>query len=236
MNSPNNDPVGCAILDYENGTHEDDIIVASDICDDDVIPVSLLFRSYDEMPELEKTALALCKGKVLDVGAAAGVHTHYLQKKGLEVEAIDISPGSVQYMKSKGLNAHQRNFFDLESTKYDTFLLLMNGLGIAGSLANLDATLLHAKKIANPNGKILCDSTDIKYLYEDEDGGMWMDLSAEYYGNFRFQMRYKNQVSEPFDWLYVDFDELSKAADRTGWRAEKRYSEDDDYLAELTLL
>lgn len=230
-----NDPVGQAILDFAQNDYDENIIVSSDICDDDVIPVAMLFRSYDEMPELEQVALSMCSGKILDIGAAAGVHATYLQNNGHEIEAIDISPGSVAHMQSKGIRARQQNFFELESGQYDTLLLLMNGLGIAGTLANLDATLIHAKKLVTAHGKIICDSTDIKYLYEDNNGGMWVDLSSEYYGDFHFQMRYKNHSSDWFDWLYVDFDHLKKAAERTGWRAEQRYLDDDHYLAELTL-
>ena len=236
MSQPQNDPIGEAILDFAQNKHDENIIVSSDICDDDVIPVTMLFRAYKEMPKLEQLALSLCSGKVLDIGAAAGVHAGYLQNNGYDIEAIDISPGSVAYMQSQGIPARQQNFFELESGEYDTLLLLMNGLGIAGTLANLDATLIHAKKLVTAHGKIICDSTDIKYLYEDNNGGMWVDLSSEYYGDFHFQMRYKNHSSNWFDWLYVDFDHLKKAAERTGWRAEQRYLDDDHYLAELTLL
>jgi hypothetical protein len=112
----------------------------------------------------------------------------------------------------------------------------MNGIGITGKLSNLDATLLHAKKLVTAHGKIICDSTDIKYLYEDETGGTWVELRSEYYGDFLFQMHYKNQNSNNFDWLYVDFKSLQEAAERTGWKANKRYVDDDHYLAELTLL
>ena len=66
----------------------------------------------------------------------------------------------------------------------------MNGIGIAKNLANLENTLLRAKGMLNENGKILCDSADIKYLYEDNDGGMWVDLNTTYYGNFKFQMTF----------------------------------------------
>lgn len=236
MDSTNNDPIGQAIQDFSKNEHDDDIIVSSDICDDDVIPVEMLFRNYSEMPELEKVALSLCSGKVLDVGAAAGAHSKHLQSEGIDVGAIDISQGSVEYMLSQEINARKCDFFELKSGDFDTLLFLMNGIGIAGSLANLDATLIHAKKIVQPKGKILCDSTDIKYLYADENGGMWVDLSADYYGDFRFQMRYKDQVSAPFDWLYVDFDNLREAAQRTGWKAVKQYADGDHYLAELTLL
>ncbi|MCR9173099.1 MAG: SAM-dependent methyltransferase [bacterium] len=231
-----NDPIGQAIQDYVSNDFDENIIVSSDICDDDVIPVEMLFRSYKEMPKIEQVALSLCKGKVLDVGAGAGVHAKYLLNQGVTAEAIDISPRAVKYMKNEGISARYANFFEESSGDYDTLLLLMNGIGIAGTLSKLDAFLLHAKKLVAAHGKIICDSTDIKYLYEDENGGMWVDLSSEYYGNFQFQMSYKDHQTETFDWLYVDFDNLQEAAKRTGWKAEKRFTDDDHYLAELTLL
>ena len=111
----------------------------------------------------------------------------------------------------------------------------MNGIGIAGKLSNLETTLEHAKSLLNPGGKILCDSSDIHSLYEDEDGSLWIDLNTEYYGNFRFQMKYKKQKGPWFDWLYVDFDNLFKAAKNVGLKAIRVLEEDDHYLAELTL-
>ncbi|MDB2657152.1 class I SAM-dependent methyltransferase [Crocinitomicaceae bacterium] len=231
-----NDPIGQAIQDFVSNDFDEHIIVSSEICDDDIIPVEMLFRSYDQMPKIEQVALSLCKGKVLDIGAGAGIHANYLKNKNFEVDAIDISPGAVKYMQSKGISARHSNFYNESAGNYDTLLLLMNGIGIAGSLANLDTTLIHAKKLVTDHGKIICDSTDIKYLYEDETGGMWVDLSSEYYGDFHFQMHYKNHQTEGFDWLYVDFENLREAAERTGWKAEKRFADEDHYLAELTLL
>jgi SAM-dependent methyltransferase len=230
------DPIGQAILDFQKTKKPADIIVKSDICEDDIIPVEVLFRNLSEMPELELHALDLVKGSVLDVGAGAGVHALELMDRGHKVLAIDTSLGAVNHMKSIGVNAVQQDFFDFNNEKFDTLLLLMNGIGIAGKLSNLEATLAHAKKLLNPGGKILCDSSDIKYLYEDEDGALWIDLNTEYYGNFRFQMQYKTEKSEWFDWLYVDFDNLFQAAKKCGFKASKIYEMDDHYLAELTLL
>jgi SAM-dependent methyltransferase len=228
------DPIGKAILDYSKTKKPFDIIVSSEICEDDIIPVEVLFRSFDEMPELEKEALSLCKGKILDVGAGAGSHAMYLSDMGLDVTAIDISAGAVEYMKANGLNAIQENFFKHVDKQYDTILMLMNGIGIAGTLANLENTLNHAKSLLKPGGSILCDSSDIKYLYEDEDGALWIDLNSEYYGNFSFQMSYKKEKTEKFDWLYVDFDNLFQAAKAVGLKASKIYDRDDNYLAKLT--
>jgi hypothetical protein len=229
------DPIGEAIKAYSTTKKPADIIVCSDICEDDIIPIEVLFRTYDTMPELEKKALDLAKGKVLDVGAGAGAHTQELMRRGFQVEAIDLSPGAVDYMNSTGIQSRRTNFFDLKNEKYDTLLMLMNGIGIAGKLSNLENTLRHAKTLMNQGGRLICDSSDIKYLYEDENDSMWIDLNTEYYGNFRFQMNYKKEKGPRFDWLYVDFDNLFKAAKSAGFTARRVYEEDDNYLAELTL-
>ncbi len=215
------DPIGVAILDYHKNQQPTDIVVCSEICEDDIIPLEVLFRTYEEMPELEKLALSKAQGKILDVGAGAGFHALHLQKEGKDVQTIDISAGAVEFMKSQGLNARQIDLFDLKDEKFDTINMLMNGIGIAGTLANLEKTLTHLKSLLNPGGKIYCDSSDIRYLYEDEEGALWVDLNTEYYGNFRFQMKFNNEVGPWFDWLYVDFDTLFQAAKKVGLKAVK---------------
>ncbi len=229
------DPVGKAILDFAQTRKPDDIIVCSEICEDDIIPIEVLFRNEDEMPELEIIALNKCTGKILDVGAGAGSHASYLNNIGKDVTAIDISGGAVEFMKEHGIKSKNINFFDFKGEKFDTILMLMNGIGIAGTLANLEKTLTHAKSLLNEGGKILCDSSDIKYLYEDEDGSLWVNLNQEYYGNFRFQMKYKKETGPWFDWLYVDFDSLFTAAKNVGLKCTRVYEQDDNFLAEISL-
>jgi SAM-dependent methyltransferase len=228
------DPIGKAILEYAKTKKPEDIIVSSEICEDDIIPLEVLFRQYEEMPELEKVALSKAKGSILDVGAGAGFHAKYLQDQGLIVQTIDVSEGAVQFMQSNGVQAQQIDFFELKDVQFDTIFMLMNGIGIAGTLANLESTLAHAKSLLKPGGKLYCDSSDIKYLYEDEDGSLWIDLNTEYYGNFRFQMKYKKEIGPWFDWLYVDFDNLFQAAKNVGMKASRVYMNDENYLAEIS--
>lgn len=237
MDKNTQDPIGQAILDYSKNKKPFDIVVSSDICDDDIIPIEVLFRTYKEMPEIEKEAIELCKGNVLDVGAGAGMHCNELIKKGLKVQALDNSEGAVQYLKNSGIEAYHSNFNDFKSNlKFDTLLMMMNGIGIAGTLSNLEKTLLHAKSLLNKGGQIICDSSDIRYLYEDEEGALWVDLNAEYYGNFRFQMHYKKVSGPWFDWLYVDYDNLHKVALKVGFKSVKILEEDNHFLAQLTLV
>lgn len=228
------DPVGKAILDYAISQKPDDIIVSSEICEDDIIPIEVLFRNEDTMPEIEKIALNKAKGKILDVGAGAGSHSFYLKNLGFDVKAIDISAGAIKFLKDNGITSENINFFDLKNEKFDTILMLMNGIGIAGKLSNLEKTLVHAASLLNENGKLYCDSSDIKYLYEDEDGSMWVNLNTEYYGNFRFQMKYKKEIGNWFDWLYVDFDSLFQACKNVGLKCIKVADQEDHYLAEIS--
>jgi hypothetical protein len=237
MNTNTYDPIGQAILDYAKNKKPFDIIVSSDICEDDIIPIEVLFRSLKDMPEIEKKALKLCKGKVLDVGAGAGIHCQELIKNGLSTHALDSSQGSIEYLKNIGVSSTLSSFESFDSkTKFDTILMLMNGIGIAGTLANLEKTLLKAKSLLQEGGQLICDSSDIRYLYEDEDGSMWMDLNSEYYGNFRFQMHYKKISGPWFDWLYVDYDNLHQVATKVGFKSVKIMEQENHFLAQLTLV
>lgn len=206
--------------------------------DDDVIPVAYLFRDYQEMPVLEKKALQLCKGRVLDVGCGAGSHSLYLQKeKKLEVTAIDTSKGAVEVCRKRGLiDARNISFEEVAEEKFDTILLLMNGTGIIGRMKNLDGFFNKLEHLLNPHGQVLLDSSNLIYLFEaDEDGGIWVDAGRGYYGELHYSLSYKGETSPGFDWLYLDFDSLSLAAAKNGFTCEKIQEGDHyDYLAKLT--
>lgn len=228
------DPIGRAIQDFIFQKHDENIVVKSSICDDDVIPVAYLFRNESELPKLEILALDLCKGKILDIGGGAGIHASILKKRNFDVDIIDTSKGAVDYHLQQNLASRCLNFYDLGNEKFDTLLLLMNGFGIAGSLNNLPDFLQKCYDLLNEGGQIIGDSTDIKYLYEDEDGSYWMDLNSAYYGDFDFQMCYKDTCGEPFHWLYVDFETLKSAAEKIGFTVEKLYEEENQFLVKLT--
>lgn len=216
------DPMGAAISDYYNHHKAGKLRVFSSQFDEDEIPVDQLFRSFEEMPELEQTALQMAKGSILDVGAGSGCHALALQEMGKEVCAIDISPLSVEVMEKRGVrdarlvNLFSEHFLDT----FDTIVMLMNGSGIIGKLENMDGFFGKMKQLLRPGGCILMDSSDLRYLFEDEDGSYLIDLAGDYYGEIDFRMQYKNIKGGVFDWLYVDFQTLSLYADRCGFEAE----------------
>ena len=177
--SKDKDPMGAAILDYQKSGRAGRLRVLSSMFEEDEMPVKHLFRKVEEMPMLEQKALQLTKGRVLDIGAGSGCHTLALQEKGLEVKAIDISPLSCEAMELRGVkDAECINLFDEHlETGFDTILLLMNGTGIAGKIEHLPTLFNRLKALLNKGGQILIDSSDLKYIYENEDGSFDINLN-----------------------------------------------------------
>lgn len=232
--SPHKDPMGAAIADYFTKGRAAKLRVFSSQFDEDEIPAEQLFRTFDEMPLLEQEALRRATGKILDCGAGSGCHALALQDMGKQVEAIDISPLSVETMQKRGVRqAYCVNLFDEHYLqKFDTILMLMNGSGIIGKLENMSTFFAKMKQLLNPGGCIYMDSSDLRYLFEDEDGSFLIDLAGGYYGEIDFRMQYKQVKGDTFDWLYIDFQTLSYYASENGFRAELvKEGEHYDYLA-----
>jgi len=227
--------LGHALNDYFINAVSENIIVDSDIADDDVIPSGYLFRSYNQMPKLEKEALKLCKGKVLDVGAAAGSHSLYLQNKGFDVTALEISNLCCDVILKRGVQkVIADNFFNYNAGTYDTLLFLMNGIGIAGTLPGLGLLLNKASQLLNLGGMIIFDSSDIDYMYYDDDGSKLINLNSTYYGELMYRMQYKSIEGEFFPWLFVDFDTLVPIAKKHGFEPQLiKKGKHFDYLAIL---
>ena len=232
------DPMGAAIYDYHKNGKAAKLRVFSSQFDEDEIPVEDLFRSFEDMPELEKVALRAAQGRILDVGAGSGCHSIALTAMGKDVMAIAISPLSVEVMLERGVHARQVNFYDESfGEKFDTILMLMNGTGIVGTLDMMPIFFTRIKQLLAPGGSLLIDSSDLKYLYEEEDGSFLIDLAGDYYGQIDYQMQYKNVKGKPFDWLSVDFDTLSSYAEESGLKVELLYEgEHYDYLACLKMM
>ncbi len=227
-----NDPMGRAIAEYQTTGRAERLRVFSPMFDEDEIPVATLFRDVDLMPAIEREALRLTRGATLDVGAGAGCHSLPLQARGIDVTAIDISPLAVETMRQRGVRrATEQDFYDTRG-KYDTILMLMNGIGIVGTLAEMPRFFSQLDRILAPGGQVLCDSSDICYVFENEDGIIELPPSEGYYGELEYRMQYRDTIGEPFAWLYIDPDTLAEQALRHGFRAEVIARGDHyDYLA-----
>jgi len=228
------DLFGKALLDYQNDNYTEDLVTSTSISDEDVLPLPYLFRSFKTMPKLEKKALQLAKGEILDVGCGSGSHSLHLQKKGFKVKAIDISKGAIAVSQKRGvIHAEQKELLN-ETQTFDTILLLMNGTGIFESMLQVSKYLTHLKTLLNKNGQILIDSSDIKYMYQDDDGGYWVDSNAGYYGELEYFLSYKGEKETPMKWLYLDFNTLNMACKTVHLKCDLVLEGDHfDYLARL---
>lgn len=236
------DLFGKAILDYQTNNSPEDLITETTISEEDEMSVAYLFRSYKEMPILEQKALQLARGKILDVGCGAGIHSLYLQnEKKLDIYSIDISKNAVAACKLRGLkNVQVQNILEIDSNssvnKFDTILLLMNGTGIFGTLKNTSQYLQKLKNLLNPGGQILIDSSDIIYMFDADEDGAYQIPANGYYGELQFTVSYKGEKEDSFPWLYLDYNTLQNAAFANELQCELIIEgEHYDYLARLTV-
>ena len=233
----NKDIFGKALLDYFEGNYTEDIITWTNISTEDQLPLSYLFRDFKDMPQLEKKALKLATGKTLDVGCGAGSHSVWLQKKGIDVTAIDSSLGAIKTSSKRGvLSAEHVELLNFNSSYFNTILLLMNGTGIFKELTQVKTYLNHLKALLHKDGQILIDSSDIKYMYDDNDLKTNPEANTRYYGELDYHISYKGITETPMKWLYLDFETLQEACLSVGLKCKRIIDGNHfDYLAQLTL-
>lgn len=225
------DVLGQALYDYFHGHRGDKLLTLTNFGDTEEMPVGEFFRKPIDFPELEHIALSLCDGRILDVGAGAGSHALFLQKRGMDVTALEHSPMACDVMRARGVEqVVTADFFEYTGASYDTLLFLMNGIGVAGTIDGLTTLLNHCKTLLNPGGQLLFDSSDIAYLYADGTVGR----PTGYYGEIGYQYAYKGSRSKPFDWLFIDQGTLIGIAQPLGWVVQILYEDGhDQYLARM---
>jgi len=231
-------PYGMSLLDY----HEGYISAAVEIVRDDglvtPLPASIFFRSAQEY-EIERTALELARGCVLDVGAGTGLHSMFLQEKGLKVCAIDISPEAIQVMQGRGvIDVRRADVMSFAEGKFDTIFMMGHGIGMVETLSGLDQFLANARALLRPGGQILITSLDVRVTSEPINLS-YQKHNAEaghYIGEIRMRFKCRDVAGPLLTWLHVDPKTLTKHAHRFGWHCEViRMEKDGNYLAGLCL-
>ena len=237
MNPEAMKPYGLALSDYDKGNVSATLIIYRDDGRRDELPMSTFFRQPQEY-ELERTALDLCYGHVLDVGAGAGIHTLFLQERGSLVCAIDVSPEAVQIMQKRGvLDVRQADILSFEDGEFDTVIMMGHGIGVVENIRGLVSFLEYVPGLLKTNGQILLTSLDIRVTndpthleYQKENLN-----SGRYFGEIRMQFEYRNMRGSLFGWLHIDAETLSSYASKTGWNCEVvQQQPDGNYLARLT--
>lgn len=226
------DIYGKFLKDYLAKDRSNIILLHNNYAEAEEMPAEIFFRKEYELSDLELFALRTCSGKVLDIGAGAGAISLALQRRGFDVTALEISEGAVDVLHRRGIKKiiHE-DIFKFEDQKFDTLLLLMNGIGFCQYVNEVEIFLKHAKKLLNPEGQIIFDSSDVAYLYQSEkyeDDG--------YYGEIDYQYEYKGEKGDWFTWLYIDRELMKDIAENCGYTMEVIFDDgQDQYLAKLKL-
>jgi len=232
------EPFGEALEDFYNGEKNAEIILIRDDGLEFNVPIEYFFRSPKDFSNVEKQAIRLCKGKVIEIGAGVGPHSLELQRLGFEVYAIDISSHACDIMKKRGLkNVQCTDFYNFKMDSFDTILLLGRSIGFVGNLNGLKKFLSYCKTRLNPKGIIILDSLDIR-LIEEQIYLNYQERNrklGKYIGEATFQIKYKSSMGDKFQNLQIDPDTLKEITLELGLSCKILCKEEDGmYLAEIS--
>lgn len=221
-------PLDAALAAYRAGRRNASVIMTTDVGGEESVSAELFFRGLEDMPPVEQKAVELARGRVLDLGAGAGAHSVPLSQAGLSTTAVEVLPTAREILTERGIrDVRAGGLESLEAgERFDTVLVLMNGLGLAGSLGGLERFLAALSARMAPGGQLLVDSTDPRAWGDPDDG--------RYPGEVHMRLAFEGREGPPFPFLFVDPEALRDVADSLGLDAEV-VAEDEDgrFLARL---
>lgn len=217
-------PLGRALLDFHRGSTTARITVHTDLWQDEITPVEEFYRPDERpLPRLERIALDLCRGRTLDLGAGAGRLALELQRRGLEVTAIDVSPEAVEVMRERGVTDARCGGLEVLTDKlFDTVVMLMHGIGLVGTLDGLAEFLNQVLKHLEEDGQIIFDSADLGLVMPQQfDDGIaeWRHGGA-YPGEVEYRLSYGGINGEAYPWLFIDPVTLANHVETSNLRLE----------------
>ena len=230
-------PFGLALKEFYDGNKKAKVIFYRDDGFKEDHYVSNYFRTKRGFSSLDKRAISLCKGKILDIGAGVGPHAIELQDLGFEVLAIDISSHACDIMKKRGvLNVKYTSVYDLKEEIFDTILLMGRSIGFVEDLLGLKKFFKHCKTLLKPEGYILLDSLDVR-ITTNPDHLAYHERNrhlGHYFGEIRLHMEYRDLQGEKFQILFIDSQTLKNIAREMDFECEIIHEEKNgDFLAKI---
>ncbi len=238
--APEDDAFGRALLDHLEGRAGGLILERDDGSAGPALAAEVFFAEYVDWPPEEQRVLELVRGRVLDVGCGAGRHSLELQRRGLEVVAIDISPGAVEVCRRRGvLDVRLLPLAEVDASLgvFDTVLMMCGNFGLVGTAQDAVSTLRTLHALTSPDGRIVLDSVD-PHVDEEPEDLLYEERNRErgrMPGQVTIRLRYREHLTPWYELLNVSPSELEGllAAD-TGWRVgQLTPGEPPDFYAAL---
>jgi len=222
-------PLDEALRAYRSGDTQATLVMRTDVAGSEDVPVSLFFREPAALGAVESAALRLAWGRVLDLGAGPGALAGPLVRSGLDVTAVEILPQALAALRERGVPDVREGGLEVlgPEERFDTVLVLMNGLGLAGTLEGLGPFLARLAAATTEGAQILADSTDPSGWDDPGDG--------RYPGEVHMQLAFAGRWGEPFPFLFVDAERVRAAAAARGLEVTVAADDADGrWLARIT--
>lgn len=232
------EPFGRSLLAYLDGDTGAQLVVRRDDGNESTLPASVFFRDVPSFTAVEVQALALCKGRVLDVGAGAGSLSIELQRREHRVTALDISADAVTVAMRRGvIDVVCGDVFSYEGGPFDTLLLMGHGVGMVETIAGLRRFLARALSLVASDGQVLLDSLDVRATDEPANLAYHQanQAAGRYIGEIRMRFEFAGREGPWCGWLHVDADTLTEHCGAAGWHCGVVHrGAPGDYLARIT--
>lgn len=227
MKRKNNDAYGEELWGYYKFKKDFEIVERSDGYFGEPGFSSIYFSEFKDWNPLEKQAIKLAKGRILDIGCGAGRHSLYLQYKGFPVVGIDKSPLAVKICRLRGLKRVKQMRIDEVGTfrpnSFDTIIMMGCNFGLMGSRNNARRILKHFYRISSQKAMIICSTRD-PYQTDEKVHLAYHKLNRKQGrmgGQIRMRIRYERCTSDWFDYLFVSKNDLISILKDSGWMVVK---------------
>jgi SAM-dependent methyltransferase len=234
---PDQDAFGHLLTDVVAGRDAVEVVERDDGCVFTGDPSWYLAPFRRWWPQ-ERRAMRFVRGRVLDLGCGAGRVSLHLQKRGLDVVGIDVSPLAVELARQRGARDVRLGTLDTAvgaDERFDTILLLGNNVGLLGGEQQGRRLLRKLARLATADGRLLAGS------YDPYDGAS--ELARGYHarnrrrgkmgGVERLRVRYRQFATPWYDVLFASREELTQLATAAGWTVRRFLDDGAGYVAVL---
>ena len=201
------------------------------------MPPDWFFVPHEAWADAEKRVLRHVQGgPLLDLGCGGGRHALHFQGRGLDVTAVDVSPGAVDVCRERGVR--DARVLDLRTPpgdkRWGTILLMCGNLGLGGTWRETRTLLRRLADRSLPGALLVGDTVDPNHTPDPAHlPYLRANLAAgRHVGEVRLRLRYGAKVSPWWSMINVPASEIVPLVEGTGWAVREHiWDGQDQYVA-----